>query len=107
MFFRKNKSIELFFDLDFLNHIKPEKRVRLGILYAELSFYENESLIGSYLYPQDKEYFVIQYPEKWVLKFLMERCAWKNINNIKYVFTVVNDKNEIAMEKSGKVAYNV
>lgn len=107
MFFRKTKNIELFFELNFANHIKPEKSVILGMSYADLSFYKKDKLIGSYLYPQDSDHFIIQYPEKWVLKFFIEKCSWKDIEDISYNFIAINEKNEVIMSQSGKVLDNV
>lgn len=104
MFFRnKKRTLELFFNLDFAQSISPENSVNLGISYADLSFYSNNALIASYVYPQDSERFIIQYSQGWVLKFTSESSELFSKDDVSYSFVALDYEGNPIMTQEGVV----
>lgn len=104
MFFRnKTRPLELFFNLDFAQNIFPENSVNLGISYADLSFYSNNALIASYVYPQDSESFIIQYSQGWVLKFESDNSKLFSKYGVSYSFVALDYEGNPIMTQEGVV----
>jgi hypothetical protein len=104
MFFRnKKKKIELFFDLEFAKDVAPDPTVNLGMIQADLSLYKNGSLFASYVYPDDSKYFIIQYPEKWVLKFFAEDIVCKNVEDLTYELVGIGSEGKLIIHEEGDI----
>lgn len=104
MFFQnKKKSIELFFDLDFAKDVAPDPTVNLGMIHADLSLYKDGDLFASYVYPDDSKYFIIQYPQKWVLRFFAEDIECKNVEDLTYELVGIGTEGKIIIHKEGDV----
>lgn len=104
MFFQnKKKKIELFFDLDFAKEIAPDPIVNLGMINANLSLYKNKQLFASYVYPEDSKYFIIQYPQKWVLRFFAEDVKCKKTEDLTYEFIGIGTEGQLLMHEKGEI----
>lgn len=103
MFFQnKTKKIELLFNLEFAQGIDPNTSVDLGISYADLSFYNNERIVASYVYPQNDN-FIVQYSGGWILRFYIEKVSWLDNDKLSYFFVVLGYNGEPLMTQKGVV----